>query len=138
MVIDSLRNDMLMTSIWRKHLIICLFLGVLAIPIYFLDLASTADGGGSNWITLDFRGLIFWTYIAFLAIDLLMSSIAVLLFPRSPMLGIHFCSIVLSVVLLVTGVVVYGKLLRAQIISERSQGLDQEIAEEAAFPRSYS
>jgi hypothetical protein len=123
---------------WRRHLIICLFLGLLAIPIYFLDLASTADGGGGNWITLDFRGLIFWTYIAFLAIDLVLSSIAVLLFPRSAMLGIHFCSMVLSVVLLVTGVVVYGKLLRAQIISERSQRLDQEIAEGVAFLRSYS
>ena len=43
-----------MQSIWRKHLIICLFLGLLAIPIYFLDLALTKEGGG-NWITLDFR-----------------------------------------------------------------------------------
>ena len=49
-----------MTSTWRKHLIICLFLGLLAVPIYFLDLASTQQGGG-NWITFDFRGLIFWT-----------------------------------------------------------------------------
>ena len=32
-----------MQSIWRKHLIICLFLGLLAIPIYFLDLAFTED-----------------------------------------------------------------------------------------------
>jgi len=47
-----------MQSIWRKHLIICLFLGLLAIPIYFLDLALTEEGAG-NWITLDFRGLIF-------------------------------------------------------------------------------
>src|SRR6266478_2644784 len=52
-----------MKSSWRKHVIICLFLGLLAIPIYFLDLASTEESGGSNWITLDFRGLIFWTYI---------------------------------------------------------------------------
>ena len=46
-----------MQSIWRKHLIICLFLGLLTIPIYFVDLASMGRGGG-NWITLDFRGLI--------------------------------------------------------------------------------
>ena len=38
-----------MTSTWRKHLIICLFLGLLAVPIYFLDLASTPQGGG-NWV----------------------------------------------------------------------------------------
>jgi hypothetical protein len=65
-----------MTSTWRKHLIICLFLGLLAVPIYFLDVASTQQGGG-NWITLDFRGLIFWTYITLLAIHVLLSSIAV-------------------------------------------------------------
>jgi hypothetical protein len=47
-----------MQFIWPKHLFICPFLGLLAIPIYFLDLASNGGGGG-NWITLDFRGLIF-------------------------------------------------------------------------------
>jgi hypothetical protein len=56
-----------MTAIWRKHLIICLLLGLLAVPIYFLDLASNGGGGG-NWITLDFRGFIFWTYITLFAI----------------------------------------------------------------------
>jgi hypothetical protein len=33
-----------MMSTWRKHLIICLFLGLLAVPIYFLDVASTQQG----------------------------------------------------------------------------------------------
>lgn len=121
-----------MTAIWRKHLIICLFLGLLAIPIYFMDMRSTTGGGGS-WITLDFRGLIFWTYIAFLVIDFVLSSIAVLSFPRSGVLRIHFCSIVLSVILLVTGFIAYGKLLRAQIISDRPASLDREIAEEMAL-----
>jgi len=65
-----------MTSTWRKHLIICLFLGLLAVPVYFLDLATTQQGGG-NWITLDFRGLIFWTYITLLAIHVTLSSIGV-------------------------------------------------------------
>jgi hypothetical protein len=105
-----------MQSIWRKHLIICLFLGLLAVPIYFLDLASTTEGGG-NWITLDFRGLIFWTYITLLAIHVTLSSIGVLLLPKSGALRIHFCSMLLSVILLVTGFVVYGKLLRTQAIS---------------------
>lgn len=105
-----------MQSIWRKHLIICLFLGLLTIPIYFVDLASTGRGGG-NWITLDFRGLILWNYITLLAIDVALSSIAVLLFPKSGALRIHFWSMVLAVILLVTGFVVYGKLLRAQAIS---------------------
>jgi len=101
-----------MKSIWRKHLILCLFLGLLAVPIYFLDLALLAGGGG-NWITLDFRGLIFWTYITWLATDVALSSIAVLSFPRSGLLRIHLGSMVLSVILLATGFVAYGKLLRA-------------------------
>jgi hypothetical protein len=105
-----------MTAIWRKHLMICLFLGLLAIPIYFMDRASTGGGGGS-WITLDFQGLIFWTYIALLAIDVVLSSTAVLLFPKSGALCIHVWSMALSVVLLVAGVAIYGKLLRAQAIS---------------------
>jgi hypothetical protein len=105
-----------MTSTWRKHLIICLFLGLLAVPIYFLDLATTQQGG-SNWITLDFRGLIFWTYITLLAIHVTLSSISVLLFPNSGTLRIHLWSMVLSVILLIAGFVFYGKLLRAQAVS---------------------
>jgi hypothetical protein len=105
-----------MQSIWRKHLVICLFLGLLTIPIYFLDLALTEEGGG-NWITLDFRGLIFWTYIALLAIDVALSSIGVLSFPNSGALRVHFWSMVLSVILLVAGFVVYARLLRAEAIS---------------------
>jgi hypothetical protein len=105
------------TSTWGKHLIICLCLGLLAIPIYFLGLASTEDGGGGNWITLDFRGLIFWTYIALLAIHVVLSSIGVLSFPNSGVLRIHTGALVLSLFLLVTGFAIYGKLLRAHVIS---------------------
>jgi len=105
-----------MQSLWRKHLIICLFLGLLAIPIYLLDLAVTEKGGG-NWITLDFRGLIFWTYITLLAIDVVLSSIALVSFPKSGALRIYFWSMVFSLILLLTGVVVYGQLLRARAIS---------------------
>jgi hypothetical protein len=105
-----------MQPIWRKHLIVCLFLGLLAIPIYFLDLASMGGGGG-NWITLDFRGLIFWTYVVVLAIHVTLSSIGVVLFPKAGTLRVHFWSMVLSVILLVTGFVIYGKLLRAQAIA---------------------
>jgi len=110
-----------MKSTLRKHLIICLFLGLLAVPIYFLDLASTGGGGG-NWITLDLRGLIFWTYITLLVIHVVLSSIAVLSFPKSGALRIHFGSMVLSVILLVTGFVVYGK-LRRQVISNQQRSL---------------
>src|SRR5438128_3723067 len=105
-----------MTSNWRKHLIICLFLGLLAIPIYFMDRALMGGGRG-NWITLDFRGLIFWTYITLLAIHVTLSSIAVRSFPNSGALRIHLCSMVLSVILLIAGFILYGKLLRAEAVS---------------------
>jgi hypothetical protein len=106
-------------SIRRKHLIICVCLGLLAIPIYFLDRALLGPQvGGGNWITLDFRGLIFWTYITLIAIHVTVSSIVVLLFPKVGALRIHLGSLVLSVILLVTGVATYGKLRRLAISNE--------------------
>lgn len=108
-----------MKPVWRKHLIICLSLGLLAVPIYFLDQALLGGGGGSSdWIKLDFRGVIFWTYIILLAIDIPLSTVGILLFRNAGALGIHCVSIVLSLVLLVTGVAVYGKLRRLAIDNE--------------------
>jgi hypothetical protein len=102
--------------IWQKHLIICLFLGLLAVPIYFLDEAATGPTSGGNWITLDFRRLTFWTYIILLAIHVTVSSIGVLLFPRSGLLRVQFGSMVLSLILLVAGWVAYGKVLQLSLM----------------------
>jgi hypothetical protein len=99
-------------------------LGLLAIPIYFMDRALLGGGAGGNWITLDFRGLIFWTYIALIAIDVTVSSIAVLSFPKAGLLRIHVASILLSVVLLVTGVAAYGKRRRAAISNEHRESME--------------
>ena len=108
-----------MKSVWRKHLIICVFLGLLAVPIYFLDRALLGPrAGGGNWITLDFRGLIFWTYVTLLAIQITVTSIAVLAFRKAGLLPIHVASILLSVILFVTGVTAYGKLRRLAISNE--------------------
>jgi hypothetical protein len=106
-----------MKSLWRKHLIVCLVVGLLTIPIYFLDRALLAPGGGS-WITLDFRGVLFWTYITLVAIDVILSSIAVLIFPKAGAWRIQLGSMVLAAVLLITGVVVYGKLRRVASSNE--------------------
>ncbi len=92
-------------------------------------------GASGNWITLDFRGLIFWTYIALLVIHVVISSIGVLFFSKSGALRIHFSSMVLSVILLVAGVVFYGKLLRARTISSRQANFDEGVAEVVLFPR---
>jgi len=108
-----------MKSNWRKHWIVCLCLCLLTVPIFFLDRAFAAGGGGGGWITLDFRGLIFWAYVAWLAVDIVLSSIAVRLFPRSGVLPIHFGSTLLSVILLVAGVVVYGDLSRHAVFKEQ-------------------
>ena len=106
-----------MKSVWRKHLIICLVLALLALPIYFLDRALLKPSGG-NWISLDFRGVLFWTYITLVAIQFAVSSIAVLLFPKAGALWIHLGSAVLAVVLLITGFAVYGELHRLAISRE--------------------
>jgi hypothetical protein len=100
-------------TIWRKHLIIWVFLGLPAVPVFFLDRALLGpEAGGGNWIALDFRGLIFWSYVLLVGLGVTLSSIAILLFQKSGVLRIYLGSMVLSAVLLVTSVAVYGKLQR--------------------------
>ena len=113
-VLEFGRNDV-MKPVWGKHLLVCLVLGLLVVPIYFLDRELLGGSGGGNWISLDLRGLIFWTYITLVAIHVTLSSIAVLLFPKVGALRIHFSSMVLAVVLLIAGVAAYGKLRRLAV-----------------------
>ena len=110
-----------MKSAGRKHLLIFLVLGLLALPIYFLDRALLGPTGG-NWITLDFRGLIFWSYITLVVVHVASSSTAIFLFPNAGPLRIQLGSMVLSVVLLIAGVAVYGK-VRRLVMSNEYQAL---------------
>jgi hypothetical protein len=114
-----------MKTVWRKHLIVCLILGLLAIPMYFLDRALLGGvGSGGNWITLDFRGLILWTYVLLVGIGITISSIALLVFPKSGALRIYLGSIVLSALLLVTSAVVYGKLQHLTVANQYRAFMD--------------
>jgi hypothetical protein len=106
---------------WRKHLIICAIFGVLAVPIYYLDRALNS-GGGSNWIALDFRGLIIWTYVSLVTLHIALSSIALLIFPKLGVFRTHAVSIVLAAILLFSSFYVYGS-LRRQAVSNEYQAL---------------
>ena len=108
-----------MNPTWRRHWIICLCLGLLTIPIYFLDQALFAGSGG-GWISLDFRGLLFRSYLLWLGIEILLSSIAIQLFHKAGALLIHLGSMVLSVILLVAAVTGYSQ-LRRQAVSEEQK-----------------
>jgi hypothetical protein len=105
-------------TVWRRHLITCLVLGLLAIPVYFVDQALLGGDGGGNWIKLDFRGLIFWSYLLLTGIGVTLSSVALLVFPKSGALRIYLGSVVLSAVLLATSMAVYGKLRRLASANE--------------------
>lgn len=108
----------MINSLWRKHLIIYLVLGLLVLPVYFLDRALLSDGASSNWIHLDFRGLIFWTYVTLVGIHVIVSSIAALLLPNAGLLRIHLGSALLALFLFITGFAVYGKLRRLSVGNE--------------------
>jgi len=98
-----------MRPFWRTQLIICFCLGLLAVAIYFLDQALFATGG-SNWISLDFRGLLFWSYLIWAAIYVVLSSIALLFFRPDRRFQFHLGLMALSLILLVNGAAVYVKI----------------------------
>jgi hypothetical protein len=112
-----------MNPTWRRHWIVCLCLALLTIPIYFLDQALFAGSSG-GWISLDFRGLLFWSYIVWLGIELVLSSIALRLFLKSGAFLIHLGSMVLAVILLVAGVTAYGQLRRQAVANEQQAFMD--------------
>lgn len=97
-------------------------LGLLAIPIYLIDRAVGGTGGGSNWITLSFRGLISGAYGAWCTAQVILSTVGIRVFPRASATRIHLCSVIPSALLLVAGTFAYVKLDdRAQASQGRAQ-----------------
>jgi hypothetical protein len=112
-----------MNPTWRRHWIVCLCLALLTIPIYFLDQALFAGGSG-GWVSLDFRGLLYRSYIVWLSIEVILSSIAVRALRKWGAFLIYLGSMVLSMILLITGVVIYGQLRRQAVSNEYEARMD--------------
>ena len=91
-----------MKPIWRNQLIVCLVLVLLAIPVHFLDEALNRGGGG-GWITLDFRGVIFWTYVAVVAIHIILSTLTARFFPQFGAVPRHLVIFPVSLLLFAGG-----------------------------------
>ena len=122
-----------MTSVWRRHLIVCSGLGLLAVPIYFVDQALFAPAGTGNWINLDFRGLLFWSYVTWFGIYVVASALALLWFTRARKVSFQLGLMAFSFVLLVTGCFVYGKVSawsareQERVVMERRRALRNVI-----------
>jgi|RhiMethySRZTD1v2_1073278.scaffolds.fasta_scaffold335378_2 hypothetical protein len=91
---------------WKQHIGVCTALVLLAIPFYVAD-RFLLKGGGGGWISLDLNGLIIVPYIAFVAVQIAISSLALLRFPTARMLALHLLSGIISIGLLVVGFFAY-------------------------------
>ncbi|MFL6584439.1 MAG: hypothetical protein ACJ8KU_07965 [Chthoniobacterales bacterium] len=113
-----LLNDCIVKPRWFKYLIVWLCLALLAVPVYFIDQALFAPRGG-NWISLDFRGLLFGPYVDLVAIYVALSAIT-LLFARPKHMVLHQLGLILlSIVLVVAGLLTYGKMRDAAARHQR-------------------
>ena len=97
-----------MKPIWFRQLVVYAGLGLLAVPIYFVDHWLFAPRG-SGWIALDFREILFWSYLIWLALCTVVSSIVLSAFLGARKVGVQLTLMGLSIVLLLTGSFVYGK-----------------------------
>lgn len=92
----------------RTHLIVCFILLLVCIPVYLID-HYTLKSGGSNWISLDFSNLLIKAYLVFLAIDITISTLAVIYYPHFSLLKTHLFSAIISLALLALGLFVYDR-----------------------------
>lgn len=98
---------------WKQHISICAVLVLLAIPLYIADRYLLKPGGG-GWISLDFTGLIVIPYVVFVAVHIVISSLALSQFPTTRMLPLHLLSGVISIALLAAGFFAYIEYDRAR------------------------
>lgn len=104
-------------TMYRHHIYVCVVLIVLALPVFLLDSHLLKSKGG-NWISLDFRGALIWTYAFFLIAHILISSLALKFFADTNLARVHIGSGFAAIVLMVAGFTAYNRVQRS---SDRRQ-----------------
>ena len=117
-----------MRSVWRRYLIFYFCLGLLAVPIYFVDRALLDPANSSNWIVLDFRGLLFWSYAIWLGIYVVVGSLALWLLPGARKVGAQLGLMVLAFALLLTGFFTYSRALAWKARAQDRVAMEQRKA----------
>ncbi len=108
---------------WKQHIVICSGLVLVAIPVYFAD-RYLLKGGGGGWISLNLNGLFIIPYIAFVALQVAVSSLALFQFPTPRVLQMHiFCGSI-SILLLVVGFFAYTGYDRARESADYEKRLE--------------
>jgi len=97
----------------RNHIFVCLSLILLALPIFIADRVLLKPSGG-GFISLDFRGLFIGGYLIFLAVHLVISTLAVYRFRRTRLLTIHIISAFISVSVVWLSCVIYDRVKISQ------------------------
>jgi hypothetical protein len=108
---------------WKQHILVCVVLALLAIPFYIAD-TLLLKGRGGGWISLNMTGLIIIPYVAFAAVHILLSTLALMQFPYSRLLSLHLFCGVLTIALLIASFVVYGQYQRVQDASNYQKRMD--------------
>ncbi len=93
----------------RVHIIICCVLLMLCIPVYLLD-NYWLKSSGRDWISLNFKNVLIWTYVAFIGLHILLSTLVIFSFHHSKLFTVHLYSAILSLVLLSVGFFAFEKI----------------------------
>ncbi len=91
----------------RTHLIIYSILLLLCIPVYLIDHYSLKSSG-SNWISLDFSGLLIKGYVLLIGIHITISTLAIFYYHHFSLFKIHLFSAILSLAFIGLGFFLYN------------------------------